>query len=325
MTEKPQNPHDQFFKEIFSQHESITDFVENYLPARLTRLFDLPTIERIEDSFVDNELKEHLSDLLFRVKLKTEQDAFIYILLEHKSSPDRWVSFQLLRYLVRIFEKSQREGGKKLPLVLPIVFYHGKTNWNISEKFSSLFDLKDLEDLREFLPEFSYHLCDLNKFDDDELKGNPTLLSAVRVLKYIFRKDLKRKLSKSFEPLAELLPSDFAFERLKVLMFYLIYSNKANEADIVKALKEAQKDEMQEVFFIDRWIQEGRDEGLQQGEQLGKLDLVLQILKKRFGEINTRVESRIQNLPLEKLEKLGLDLFDFKSKKDLTEWLKKNS
>ena len=57
MTEKAQNPHDQFFKEIFSQQGSIVDFIENYVPERLSKLFDLPTLERIEDSFVDNELK----------------------------------------------------------------------------------------------------------------------------------------------------------------------------------------------------------------------------------------------------------------------------
>jgi predicted transposase/invertase (TIGR01784 family) len=314
MTEKAQNPHDQFFKEIFSQQESILDFIENYVPERLTKLFDLQTLERIEDSFVDNELKEHLSDLLFRVKLKNKQDAFIYILLEHKSSPDKWVSFQLLRYLVRIFEKSQREGNKQLPLVLPIVFYHGKTSWNISEKFSALFDLKDLEELRKFLPEFYYHLCDLNKFSDDQLKGNPTLLSAVRVLKYIFRKDLKSKLSKSFEPLAELLPSDAAFERLRVLMFYLLYSNKANEAEIVEALKEAKGDEMQEVFFIDRWINQGKKESL--------VSINLKILTKKFGDSVKKIQSQIEKLSIEQLEELGLAILDFEKIEDFKNWKK---
>ncbi len=324
MNEKAQNPHDQFFKEIFSQAESILDFVENYVPVRLTKLFDLQTLERIEDSFVDNELKEHLSDLLFRVKLKNKQDAFIYILLEHKSSPDKWVSFQLLRYLVRIFEKSNREGNKKLPLVLPIVFYHGKTSWNISEKFSALFDLRDLEELREFLPEFHYHLCDLNKFSDDELKGNPTLLSAVRILKYIFRKDLKSKLSKSFEPLANLLPSEHAFERLKVLMFYLRYADKASELEIMNAFKEARGDDMQEVFFIDKWIQEGMEKGVKQGLQQGESNLVLRILNRMFGQVNLQNEQQIQTLPSEKLERLGEDLLDFKTEQDLTNWLKEN-
>ncbi len=316
MTEKAQNPHDQFFKEIFSQQESIMDFIENYVPQRLTKLFDLPTLERIEDSFVDNELKEHLSDLLFRVKLKNKQDAFIYILLEHKSSPDKWVSFQLLRYLVRIFEKSQREGNKKLPLVLPIVFYHGKTSWNISEKFSALFDLKGLEELREFLPEFHYHLCDLNKFSDDELKGNPTLLSAVRVLKYIFRKDLKSKLSKSFEPLAKLLPSDHAFERLKVLMFYLRYADKASELEILNAFKEARGDDMQEVFFIDKWINQGKKESL--------VSITLKILTKKFGDSVKSVQPQIEKLSIEQLEELGLAMFDFEKIEDFYNWQKSN-
>jgi hypothetical protein len=174
--------------------------------------------------------------------------------------------------------------------------------------------LKDLEELREFLPEFSYHLCDLNKFSDDELKGNPTLLSAVRVLKYIFRKDLKSKLSKSFEPLAELLPSDFAFERLKVLMFYLIYSNKATEAEIVKALKDAKGDEMQEVFFIDRWINQGKQESL--------VNLNLKILTKKFGDSVKLSKSRLEKLSVEELEELGLAVFDFEKIEDFLNWQK---
>ena len=82
---------------------------------------------------------------------------------------------------------------------------------------------------------------------------------------------------------------------------------------------------MQEVFFIDRWIQEGMDKGLWQGVQQGEFNLILRRLKKRFGELNVGFENRIQALPSEKLEKLSEDLLDFASKKDLTEWLKENS
>jgi len=154
-----QNPHDQFFKETLAQPGATVDFLRHYLPARIVRLIEPETADRIEDSFVDEELKEHFSDLLFRVKLKNKSSAFIYVLLEHKSSPDRWVALQLLRYLVRIWEKAQREGKRKLPLVFPVVFYHGKTEWKISEKFSALFEIGDeLDALREFVPEFDYHI-----------------------------------------------------------------------------------------------------------------------------------------------------------------------
>lgn len=55
-----QNPHDQFFKETLAQPGAASDFLRYYLPENFVRLIKPETVERIEDSFVDEELKEHL-------------------------------------------------------------------------------------------------------------------------------------------------------------------------------------------------------------------------------------------------------------------------
>jgi hypothetical protein len=75
---------------------------------------------------------------------------------------------------------------------------------------------------------------------------------------------------------------------------------------------------MQEVFFIDRWIQEGRQQGLQQGEA----DIILRQLRRKFGNFEVAFESEIQSFPIEKLAKLGEDLIDFQTIEDLSKWLK---
>ena len=57
---------------------------------RNDELVDTDTVEMVNTSFIDEDLKEHLSDLLYRVKLvHQEGDVLIYILLEHKSRPDK--------------------------------------------------------------------------------------------------------------------------------------------------------------------------------------------------------------------------------------------
>ncbi|MGH9802003.1 MAG: Rpn family recombination-promoting nuclease/putative transposase, partial [Blastocatellia bacterium] len=93
------NPHDRFFKELFSETEIAVDFVEHYLPQEIVAAIDLTTLEIVKDSFVDEELRQYFSDLLLRVKLKNGGEAFIYILLEHKSTPDEFVALQLFLYL----------------------------------------------------------------------------------------------------------------------------------------------------------------------------------------------------------------------------------
>ena len=78
---------------------------------------------------------------------------------------------------------------------------------------------------------------------------------------------------------------------------------------------------MQEVFFIDRWINQGRQEGRQEGE----VNLVLRLLKRRVGVLDVKIEAKIKALKIEQLESLGESLIDFTSAQDLTNWLKENA
>jgi hypothetical protein len=56
-----------------------------------------------------------------------------------------------------------------LPMVLPLVLYHGKARWRIPWSFSSLFAAPEV--LKPYVPEFTYLLTDLSRFSDDESKA----------------------------------------------------------------------------------------------------------------------------------------------------------
>jgi predicted transposase YdaD len=68
---------------------------------------------------------------------------------------------------------------------------------------------------------------------------------------------------------------------------------------------------------------EGRQEGRQQGEALGEAKATLRQLTHRCGPLSPATTARIQALPLERLEALGLALLelDFSGAEDLTAWL----
>ena len=67
--------------------------------------------------------------------------------------------------------------------------------------------------------------------------------------------------------------------------------------------------------------QEGRREGRQQGEALGEVKATLRLLNHRCGPLSPATTARIQALPLEQLEALGLALLDFSGADDLAAWL----
>ena len=50
---------------------------------------------------------------------------YIYILFEHKSKSDRFTVFQLLKYMIKIWDRYAKERNL-LPGIIPVVYYHGE-------------------------------------------------------------------------------------------------------------------------------------------------------------------------------------------------------
>jgi hypothetical protein len=80
------NPHDRFFKDVFSRREMAQDFLQHYLPAKVVELLDLSGLEISKDSFIDPNLREHFSDLLYKVPLQERGELYIYTQHGHKLS-----------------------------------------------------------------------------------------------------------------------------------------------------------------------------------------------------------------------------------------------
>ncbi len=187
------NPHDKFFKEIFGKPELAADFARNYLPPAIVNSLDLASLEVQKESFVDEKLEESFADLIYRVRLRNSQEtAFVCLLFEHKSSPDKWVALQILGYLLKFWERLKAQKAKTLPLIFPVLFYHGEAKWNYSPSLNALFDQRDLtEDAlgewQPYAPNFSYYLCDLSALEDTEIRGQAVVRAAMLIMKNIHR------------------------------------------------------------------------------------------------------------------------------------------
>ncbi|MCI5132322.1 MAG: Rpn family recombination-promoting nuclease/putative transposase, partial [Candidatus Electrothrix sp. EH2] len=184
------NPHDSFFRETFGRKDIAAGFLREYLPRGLLRKIDLESLHAVKDSFVEKELRQHFSDLLYTVRHQ-EGDLYLYLLFEHKSYPDPWTGLQLLRYLIRIWEQYRKQHPKerKLPAVLPLVLYHGRSRWRLSDRFSSLI-VQDDEELAPFIPDFNWQVHDLSVLSDEEIRGGVFDRITLLLLRHIFDPDL---------------------------------------------------------------------------------------------------------------------------------------
>jgi predicted transposase YdaD len=70
-----------------------------------------------------------------------------------------------------------------------------------------------------------------------------------------------------------------------------------------------------------RVFQEIRDEYLQEGRKEGEISLVMRQIRRKFGQLDQEITTKITNLTLEQLERLGEELLDFQTIDDLKHWL----
>jgi len=264
------NPHDRFFKNIFSHEEYAREFLENYLPEEIKKLLDLNTLIIFKESFIEKELREYFSDLLYRIDIK-RQIAFIYLLFEHKSRPDPLTAFQLLRYMVKIWGLLIKQGQvhTKLPIIIPLVIYHGASAWRIDTRFTGLFCPPD-DSLRVYIPDFNYMLYDISHLSDDGIKGAVMLRVSLLVLKYIFTPELKEKLAAIFSLLKDLKSKKTGLEYLETLLRYIINAtDKITKEDLQKAIESIPEGGDIMPTIAEQWIEEGYKKGIQQGMQQG--------------------------------------------------------
>ena len=97
------NPHDKVFRAAYSNKENARSLLTDKLPAKVLKLVDLDSMEISKDSFIEKDLADYYSDILYRVNLTGGNQGLIYVLFEHKSYYDKYVHLQLLEYMVKIW------------------------------------------------------------------------------------------------------------------------------------------------------------------------------------------------------------------------------
>ena len=138
--EKVAQPHDTLFKAAFSNKGTMRDLLTSRLPKAMLDAIDLATLNIQKTDFITSNLKKRLCDMLYSVRLRGSNDAYVYILVEAQSSPDPNMHIRLLKYDIAIKAHHMKQGHKKLPEVLKIVLYTGKRDPRMSANIKN--DLK---------------------------------------------------------------------------------------------------------------------------------------------------------------------------------------
>ena len=311
------NPHNNFVEYVFSQPEEAKSLLENYLPDSIAEHIDFSSLEVLKDTFIDEDLKDYYSDLIFRVNF-ADTKGYLYLIFDHKSSVDKKIHLQLINYVHQFWNKKCLENSKwqKLTPIITMVLYHGQYSWTRPTRLRDVIDT-ELEDLLKYTLDYEYILVDLSKYSDEEIKGTLITQTALVILKHIFDNNLgwNDLLLKLEELLFLLRDNANVLDFLRAILTY-IFSAKTVASDSMKEIVEKSIGfKGKEVFMTvkEQWIQEGEIKGRKEGEIKGEIKgikgeiaMLDQLYKK--GKL-TEQEYQEMLLPLkQKLDNLNKEL-----------------
>jgi predicted transposase YdaD len=299
------------FRFVFGEPVHAASELRAVLPAALADRLDLTSLHPVNGSFVDEELTNRHADVLMRTRLDG-REAFVYVLIEHQSTPDPMMPLRMLRYLTRIWDRHLQEHpkAKRLPMIVPLVVYQGPRRWTCPVELSELLDIDpDTAHLAgEFLPRFRFLLGDLTKLDKAALRARPITIPVrvtVRLLRIVPAHSGDAIAALDTDDIADLrhvlrLPSG------RVLWAAILKYIQTRETPLHRLAWLAAQlgPEAEEVFMstADTLRAEGEAKGLAKGVDKGAAHVLVRLLTRRFGAVPDEARQRIDTAPLEQLE-----------------------
>jgi len=302
--------HDGYFREAFQIKRFAIAFLRKKLPKETLACLNLNKLTAEKREMTDDLFKGVVADITYRVPIKgTKESVNFFVVVEHKSRQDSLTIFQLWCYVYHIcrqvFLAARKRGETKadfrLPPVIAIILYHGKSRFRGKTELSELFF--PLPGLEKYLPKLQAILVDLSTIDDDDPLMNdpevPELRVVLMVLKMVFRRDIMPKIK---EVLKELKPySDDPAMRRLIRATWVYLANNAKHLrrnfDTLLGTFEEVVGERVMSTLVEMWKAEGEAigvaKGKAEGEEKGK---VLAILEVRFNKVPKGIEKAIRSM-----------------------------
>ena len=304
---KLSNPHDSLFQKALADKRVAEDFFRQWLPSNIQSLMDWEALAPCQTTFLDEELRRSAGDVLYQTSFQG-QSGYLYILAEHQSTVDSLMAFRLLKYTVRIMEYhlDQNNSSAELPIVYPLVFYHGQ------EPYTGATDIFELFGPHQALARETlfkpFQLVDVTKISDQELKQHLWSGTLAFIFKHIFVSDLLTILQGLRVQLVTLKGAE-GTQYIGILLKYL--SKRAKIRDTKQAyafLKEAFTDTSMEAdmttladYLKEEGFKEGLSRGLSQGIEKEKKYMAIKLLQEGMDIL---MVAKLTELPIEKIQSL---------------------
>jgi len=287
MAHKHISSHDHFFRAAMAEPKVVNDFFQAHLPTKIQEIISWNSIQLKKESYVDDQLKLQITDMLYAANFDNKP-GYIYLLVEHQSTADKLMPFRLLKYMLAIQENHLKQNKeKKLALIYPLIFYTGARSTNHVTDIFELFG--EQQELAKEIFLKPYHLIDLTKLTDEDLKQYLWSGVMAKSMKHIYDTDIVPCLKNMLNELQTIEKQDGMSYIYTILSYLVNTGDTENESEFIETIKlgfsEQTGDNVMTIAqrFREEGLTEGRMEGIIEGQTRGKVETLRSIVKNLMG------------------------------------------
>ena len=307
-------PHDLVFRFTFSRVEHARGVLRQLVGEETAARLDWQTLRPEPGTYVEEALRDSLSDLLFSACFHgSERRALGYLLWDHQSRPDRMMPLRLHNYGGRSLHDYTKRADAipgYVPTLIPILVYQGPGEWPGPHLLSELSVLPDeppppvYVDLRMIV----------HALDEGSLPSSELTTLARTTLRLLRMAALGQLVIANAERIARWLDRVHrvhGYDDYRALMEYV--ERAGSEDGMIEAVIEY-GDELGEPLSAREakiWKQareEARDCAREEAEIEAKAKLVLLMIEHRFGPLPEPLRAKVLDAAPRRLEKWALRL-----------------
>jgi hypothetical protein len=300
--------HDRLFKELLTNF--FFEFIELFLPE-VAAYTDRNAIE-----FLDKELftditagDRHEADLIVKTKFRS-QDTFFLIHVENQASPQASFAQRMFHYFARLHAKYD------LPIYPIALFSYDTPLRPEPDRYEIAFPDKTILD-------FAFTAIQLNRLNWRDFVRQPNPVASALMSKMnIAPTDRPKVKLECLRLLATLRLNPAKMHLISGFVDSYLKLNQNEQASFQHNIGELGPKEKDTVMQLTTsW----KEEGIVEGRHSGKKEVLVRMLRRRFGDTAQSLETAIDALSDSRLDELAEALLDFTSIADAQSWLDAHS
>ena len=310
--------HDTGYRLLFSHPEMVRDLLTGFVPESCVAELDLDSLEKVNGSYVTDDLRSRCADLIWRVRWG-EEWIYLYLLLEFQSTVDPYMAVRVMDYIALLYQdliRSRQLGDSgHLPPVVPVVLYNGRPRWRAATDIRELI-FPVTGELAGYQPRLRYLLLDEGRFEDQALAPLRNLVAA------LFRLENSRDDAAIQQVLRHLIdwlhsPQQAGLRRSFTEWLRRVLLPGRLPGITIPAMQELQEVDDMLAERVKEWYAEYERKGLEQGRSDEARRILSRLIARRFGELSPATEARLDAASLEQLEQWADLILDAQSPEEL--------